>query len=590
MRKSFHLSRCLLVTLALSLFTCEPNERIIPETSGSLLLGIELSETSPSDGRITANNKLSILITIENESGETILDQEVLKLNKLNNEFFTKPISLVSGNYTIIDFMVINDLDEVIYMTPKKGSPLSYLIDNPVPILFSVTKNVITKLVPAVISTAKKSAKDFGYTIFSFTYVVETFDFLVTIFSLNNETNTYELSEGNLQVKSDGEVLFDSALYAETVKITLPANHSEYELIVSKPSWGIVSKTYTLNEIMQHNAEEDQGPLHIYLSKPIWEYEYGGGSVQNYYSTPTFIGTTDGGSIFLNFDYHDGYWEDDDPYGGGPFSWIIKLSSQGLVEWGKTFEFYHFSSIINTNDCGYTLTGSGTINTDAAGNIQWEQPTIGGENVIQTQDQGYLVIGSSLYKLTNTGDLIWNKEIGLYGQCAIEVLSGDGGFFIGGLIGDETAAVKISMNGEIVWHKTYSDLNQYMHRYTSIVHDGSGGFIMAGFYSVVCNIAGDGSLKFLKMLTLPDGWYPSQIVPSPSGFIIGSTTLDPVSDAFFRRLVEIDHQGKQLRYKIIDQQTQNFFIGFAQSNDGNFIVGGSDGGYGLTAAKVRFEN
>ena len=266
MRKSFHFSKWLLVTLALSLITCEPNERITPETSGSLLLGIELPETSPADGRIDANGKLSILITIENESGETILDQEVLKLTKLNKEFITKPISLVSGNYKIVDFMVIYDLDEVIYITPKEGSPLAYLVDQPVPITFSISKNLVTKLAPWVISTLRKSPKDFGYSSFAFTYV-PTFDFLITLFAFNNETNSYELTEGSLQVKAGGEIVFDSALCAGTVQITLPANHDTYELIVTKPLWETASNTYTQGELEQYYSEEDLGPLHIYLNK-----------------------------------------------------------------------------------------------------------------------------------------------------------------------------------------------------------------------------------------------------------------------------------------------------------------------------------
>lgn len=293
MRNSFHLSKCLLVTLALGLFTCEPNERITPETSGSLLLGIELPETSQDNGRISANDKLSILITIENEAGVTILDQEVLKLTKLNKEYITKPISLLSGNYKIIDFIVINDLEEVIYMTPKEGSPLSYLVDHPVPILFSVTKNLISKLAPWVISTLRKSPKDFGYSSFAFTYV-ETFDFLITLFALNNETNSYELTGGTMIAKVDGREVFNNSLSAGTVKITLPANHSEYELIFSKPMWGVVSHTYSQGELEQHFSEADPGPLHIYLSKPLWEYNYGGGSNQNLYFSPVFISTSDG--------------------------------------------------------------------------------------------------------------------------------------------------------------------------------------------------------------------------------------------------------------------------------------------------------
>lgn len=268
MRKSFHLSKCLLVTLALSLLTCEPEERISPETSGSLLLGIELPENSAFAGRIAANDKLSILITIENESGEITLDQEVLKLIKLNKEYVTKPISLISGNYKIIEFMVINDQDEVIYMTPKEGSPLSYLVDHPVPILFSVTKNIITKLAPEVITTISKSPKDFGYSSFTYDFL-ETFDFLIAIFTSNLHTGEYQLTNANLQILADGNLVFDSLLNAGSVKVTIPSNYTEYQLKITKTNYQTYSSSFSENELALHFDNDDLGPLQIYLCGEI---------------------------------------------------------------------------------------------------------------------------------------------------------------------------------------------------------------------------------------------------------------------------------------------------------------------------------
>jgi hypothetical protein len=267
-----------------------------------------------------------------------------------------------------------------------------------------------------------------------------------------------------------------------------------------------------------------------------------------------------------------------------------------LVEWGKTFDTYQLSSIANTNDGGYIITGeSGTIKTDAFGNIQWEKPSIEGENVIQTQDNGYLILYSTTAtKLTNTGDLIWENTIGIYGQCAIEVLSSEGACVIGGLngfgYGTETAAVKISKDGEVGWLKTYGNINEYLHRYTSIIHDGNGGFMMAGYYNSVCNITSDGALKFLN--NTPGGsWYPSQVIQSPNGFVYGGTIGYGFANCW---LVEIDHQGKQLRNKIIEQQPNYFFIGFTPSSDGDFVIGGlymgENCGFSLSAAKVRFDD
>jgi hypothetical protein len=264
-----------------------------------------------------------------------------------------------------------------------------------------------------------------------------------------------------------------------------------------------------------------------------------------------------------------------------------------MVEWGKTFDSYDLRSIANTDDGGYILTGlSGTIKTDAVGNIQWEKPSIVGQSVIQTNDNGFLVLDyTTASKLTSTGEVDWIKGIGIDPFCAIEVLSGDNGFVIGGRTGDdEFAATKISKEGEVFWLKSYGGLD-YLNGITSIVHDGIGGFMMAGYHNVVCNIASDGSLIFLNKLTNRLGrsgdWHPSYILPSANGFVIG-TTIDTNIDDYLSNcwIIEIDHQGIQLRDNIIERQGNYVTGGIAQSSDGYVVIGGN----GLWVAKVRFEN
>lgn len=328
-----------------------------------------------------------------------------------------------------------------------------------------------------------------------------------------------------------------------------------------------------------------------------WEYTYGETSII-WDGAPHFVSTSEGGFIFLNTLETE----------NGDISSLVKLSSQGLVEWEKKFDHVYLGSIVQANDGGYVVSGfrstvpgaSVIIKTDAVGNIQWERPDIGGGgSIIQTTDNGYLVGGS--IKLTSTGEVEWKIENGFGGYCAIEVLTGDGGFVIGGGGGeDEFAVAKISKEGEIVWFKTYGHI-EYVSVFTSIVHDGNGGFVLAGHHDMVCNIDSDGSVKFFNRLTnklnLYGGWTPSYIIPSSRGFIIGYSVFKflphPENIRWNCCIVEIDHEGMQLRDKVIERETQNITGGIAQSSDGDIIIGGNksvSSKGNLWAAKVGFDD
>jgi hypothetical protein len=99
----------------------------------------------------------------------------------MNGYYISKPLSLVPGGYKLSKFLVVDASNTVVYATPTEGSTKAYLVNDPLPILFSVTKDNVTKVVPEVISVKNNTPEDFGYATFSFTEVT-TFDFLIGVF------------------------------------------------------------------------------------------------------------------------------------------------------------------------------------------------------------------------------------------------------------------------------------------------------------------------------------------------------------------------------------------------------------------------
>jgi predicted secreted protein len=186
-------------------------------------------------------------------------------------------------------------------------------------------------------------------------------------------------------------------------------------------------------------------------------------------------------------------------YGAGDRDiWVLKLDSQGNVQWQRTFG----SSLLDwshhvgqTSDGGYIISGATSfglgflgggwgydiwvLKLDSQGNIQW-QKTYGGwsleapETIQQTSDGGYILVGVTqsfgfgpvdmlIIKLDSQGNIQWAKT---YGGMGVEIgfyirQTQDGGYIVSGSTssfgagGWDLLVLKLDPNGNVQWAKTY---------------------------------------------------------------------------------------------------------------------------------------
>ncbi|WP_457600399.1 PKD domain-containing protein [Hydrogenivirga sp.] len=186
-----------------------------------------------------------------------------------------------------------------------------------------------------------------------------------------------------------------------------------------------------------------------------WQKTYGGNNGEDAYSVQQ---TSDGGYIVAGYTNSFG--------AGSRDAWVIKLNPDGSVQWQKTYggnvgeEAY---SIQQTSDGGYIVAGytdsSGAGSRDAwviklnsDGSVQW-QKTYGGNgwdgaySIQQTSDGGYIVAGYTfsfgnggglpdfwVFKLDSEGSVQWQKTYG--GNSTDEAYSiqqtSDGGYIVAG--------------------------------------------------------------------------------------------------------------------------------------------------------------
>ncbi len=186
-----------------------------------------------------------------------------------------------------------------------------------------------------------------------------------------------------------------------------------------------------------------------------WQRTYGGSANDLALSVRQ---TADGGYIFAGWTASDD--GDISLNQGDEDCWIVKLDTNGNIEWQKTLggaDEDHFTSVIQTADGGYLAAGSVKSNDgdvaghrggddcwivkfDGQGNVQWKK-LYGGSGadhcgdhsvagaVIETYDGGFIFSGYSnskdgdvtgnhgeydcwIVKLDQNGDLLWQRSVG----------------------------------------------------------------------------------------------------------------------------------------------------------------------------------
>jgi hypothetical protein len=219
---------------------------------------------------------------------------------------------------------------------------------------------------------------------------------------------------------------------------------------------------------------------------------------------------------------------------GGLDAWLVKLGTNGVIQWQKCFGGTlgdSFSSVRQTDDggyiaAGYTYSTSGDVSgghggsdawvvkTDAAGNLQW-QKCLGGANsdqakqIQQTADGGYILAGLTasndgdvsgnhgssdgwVVKLNTNGVVQWQRVMG--GSLRDELWSvqqtADGGYITAGVTysydgdisrttGDSDCwVVKLDANGNTQWQKTIG--GNWDSAFWSICQTSDGGYIATG--------------------------------------------------------------------------------------------------------------
>jgi hypothetical protein len=166
MNTKINLLRFFSLSFLLIFMGCEKEEQV--PTKGQLSFSFDNKTTTGSrttDTSIPAFASYSLKKT----DGSTISDK--VELYAFNEDFLTLPQELASGSYSLESFQILDADNAVIYSSPLQDSPLADLVEHPLPLVFTITSEETTDVVPEVLAVANHSPQDFGYATFGFTTV-----------------------------------------------------------------------------------------------------------------------------------------------------------------------------------------------------------------------------------------------------------------------------------------------------------------------------------------------------------------------------------------------------------------------------------
>ena len=106
------------------------------------------------------------MVSVEDSDGNPVLTDELIPVYIFGTGFVSEAVELDPGNYKLTKFMVINLSGGVIFAAPVEGAPLAYLVDDALPVGFSIAAGTSTSVAPEVLPVNGHTPGDFGYVSF----------------------------------------------------------------------------------------------------------------------------------------------------------------------------------------------------------------------------------------------------------------------------------------------------------------------------------------------------------------------------------------------------------------------------------------
>lgn len=256
------------------MITCDSTDH--NDATGKIEFGIAVDGSEGLKSDIDSNNVRThaAVVTLANSNGDLVLDHEVLQLYNFGGQWMTRAITLKTGIYKLLKFIIIDADGNVMYAAPVEGSPKAYLVKDPLPIRVEIIEEHVTRVKPEVLAVHDDPPEEFGYVSFGYT-VVRIVDLFIAAYIDNPEIMApMTFTEAELHIRIDSVWSYRFKLQAKINKIVLPKINERYMLTIIKEGYHPVEYIMSVKEIEETSEENPLlVPLksiseHILILKP----------------------------------------------------------------------------------------------------------------------------------------------------------------------------------------------------------------------------------------------------------------------------------------------------------------------------------
>ncbi|MFA5879856.1 MAG: right-handed parallel beta-helix repeat-containing protein [Candidatus Margulisiibacteriota bacterium] len=147
----------------------------------------------------TSANIASVVLTIKDAQNNTIKDKLKLNLYKFDTVYISDNLTLPIGDFTVTEFFVTDQDNNIIYVTPLKDSENAKYVTTPLPYSIKVEKDITKSLPIEVLDITDKNPEQFGYT-----------SFILTIVGKDDPTTSGNITVDTTWKKSQSPILIQS--------------------------------------------------------------------------------------------------------------------------------------------------------------------------------------------------------------------------------------------------------------------------------------------------------------------------------------------------------------------------------------------
>jgi hypothetical protein len=266
--RSFYLLLILMGMAGLS--SCEKKEAS-PGT-GEAAFSVTTPGGNTLKSALTDSNEVSayqVLISVTGIHGEEVLTDELVPLYQFGTGYISEKVKLETGRYLLTKFLVIDAAGKVVYAAPKKGSPLAYLVDNPLPIAFGIRADQVTTVMPEVLEVGNTPPEKFGYVNFGLT-VVKPLHFFTICYLDNPEVMApTRPTDARLTIYGEDDWHYTFRLRPRVNHLVIRGGSDVYVFVLEKEGYETQELKFTAREL---EATTPREPL--VLTIPWGGHEY----------------------------------------------------------------------------------------------------------------------------------------------------------------------------------------------------------------------------------------------------------------------------------------------------------------------------